>query len=148
MPYQSILNSYPNTKITFGAEAWQEFADLLKQRKTRKIVVFSGRNSADQSGAWAHFEQAVKHLNLEIVRFKDIEAEPCTETVEKMTAFLKQEQADEVIALGGGSPIDAAKAAYLEYQTGKSHQEFFNECSHFFSQNTIGSFGFQNFFIQ
>jgi alcohol dehydrogenase class IV len=125
MTYQEILNSYPDTDITFGAESWKKFADLLEQRKSRKVVVFSGRNSADKSGAWARFEQAVQHLDLEIARFKDIEAEPCTETIEKMTAFLKHEQADEVIALGGGSPIDAAKAAYLEYQTGKSQHEFF-----------------------
>jgi len=123
--YQEILSGYPDTIITFGAESWQKFAALLEQRKVRKIVVFTGRHSADKSGAWARFEQAVKHLNLQIARFKDIEAEPCTETVEKMTAFLKQEQADEVVALGGGSPLDAAKAAYLEYQTGKSQHEFF-----------------------
>ena len=125
MKYQEILNSYPDTDITFGAESWKKFAELLKKRKAGKIVVFSGKHSADKSGAWAHFEQAVKHLNLEIARFKDIEAEPCTETVEKMTAFLKEQQADEVIALGGGSPIDAAKAAYLEYQTGQSQHDFF-----------------------
>jgi alcohol dehydrogenase class IV len=125
MIYQKILNTYPDTNISFGAESWDKFANLLKERKTKKIVIFSGKHSADKSGAWARFEQSIKPLNLEVVRFKDIEAEPCTETVEKMTAFLKQQQADEVIALGGGSPIDAAKAAYLEYQTGKSHQEFF-----------------------
>ncbi len=123
--YQEILNSYPDTNISFGDESWSKFADLLEERGTRKIVVFSGRHSADKSGAWKRFEHAVQHLDLGIARFKDIEAEPCTETVERMTAFLKREQADEVIALGGGSPIDAAKAAYLEYQTGKSHQEFF-----------------------
>ena len=125
MTYQEILNTYPDTNISLGAESWSKFADLLKERKTKKIVVFSGKHSADKSGAWARFEQAIQHLDLEIARFKDIEAEPCTETVEKMTVFLKQQTPDEVIALGGGSPIDAAKAAYLEYQTGRSQHEFF-----------------------
>ena len=125
MTYQKILNSYPDTNISFGAESWSKFAKLLEKRGTRKIVAFSGRHSADKSGAWARLEQSISHLSLDIARFKDIEAEPCTETVEKMSAFLKQEAPDEVIAIGGGSPIDAAKAAYLEYQTGRSHQEFF-----------------------
>ena len=125
MKYQDILNNYPDTNICFGAESWVKFSELIKQRRVKKIVVFSGRHSADNNGAWSGLEQAVQDLNLTIVRFKDIEAEPCTETVEKMTTFLKQEIPDEVIALGGGSPIDAAKAAYLEYQTGKSHQKFF-----------------------
>ena len=125
MTYQEILNTYPDTNISFGAESWSKFAKLLENRKAEKIVVFSGKHSADKSGVWARFEQTIQHLGLEIARFKDIEVEPCTETVEKMTVFLKQQMPDEVIALGGGSPIDAAKAAYLEYQTGKSHQEFF-----------------------
>jgi len=81
MTYQELLSSYPDTNISFGTESWQKFADLLEQHKTKKIVVFSGRNSADKSGAWARFEQALEHLDLNIVRFKDIEAEPCTETV-------------------------------------------------------------------
>lgn len=123
--YQDILNSYPDTCICFGDGSWSKFSDLLEKRKTGKIVVFSGRHSADTNGAWARLEQTVRHLNLAIARFKEIEAEPCTETVEKMTAFLKQETPDEVVAVGGGSPIDATKAAYLEYQTGKSVQEFF-----------------------
>ena len=123
--YQKFLSTYPDTNIIFGANSWQKFAALLERRKAEKVVVFSGRSSADKSGAWMKLKNAVKHLELQIVRFRDIEAEPCTETVEKMTAFLKQEQADEVIALGGGSPLDAAKAAYLEYQTGKSQHEFF-----------------------
>lgn len=125
MTYQDILNGYPDTDISFGSESWSEFSELLEKRGTKKIVFFSGRHSADNNGAWARFEQAVRHLNLNISRFKDIETEPCTETVRKMAAFLKQETPDEVVALGGGSPIDAAKAAYLEYQTGISHQEFF-----------------------
>ncbi len=90
MTYQEILNSYPDTNISFGDGSWSKFADLLERRRTGKIVVFSGKHSADKSGAWARFEQAIQHLYLEISRFKDIEAEPCTETVEKMTAFLKQ----------------------------------------------------------
>ena len=125
MTYQKILNTYPDTSISLGSESWPKFAKLLENRKAEKIVVFSGRHSADKSGAWARFEQAIQHLDLEIMRFKDIEAEPCTETVGKMTAFLKQQMPDEVIALGGGSPIDAAKAAYLEYQTGQSQHDFF-----------------------
>jgi alcohol dehydrogenase class IV len=123
--YQKILDSCPDTKISFGAGSWQKFASLLKEKGTRKIAVFTGRSSADKNGAWARLEQTGRELKLQIARFKDIEVEPCTETVEKMTAFLKKEQPDEVIAVGGGSPMDAAKAAYLEYQTGQSQHDFF-----------------------
>ncbi|MFA6715586.1 MAG: iron-containing alcohol dehydrogenase [Victivallaceae bacterium] len=123
--YQQILDTYPDTKISFGTESWQKFANLLKEKGTRKIAVFTGGSSADKSGAWIRLEHIAGDLNLQIARFKDIEEEPCTGTVEKMTAFLKREKPDEVIAIGGGSPMDAAKAAYLEFQTGQSQHDFF-----------------------
>ncbi|MDD5596678.1 MAG: iron-containing alcohol dehydrogenase [Victivallaceae bacterium] len=123
--YQQILDTYSDTEISFGPESWRKFALLLAAKKTRKIAVFTGRNSADKSGAWRRFEQAVKNLNLQIARFTEIEAEPCTETVEKMTVFLKREKPDEAVAIGGGSPMDAAKAAYLKFQAGQSRHDFF-----------------------
>lgn len=123
--YQQILDTYPDTEITFGAASWRKFAALLAAKGTRKIAVFTGRSSADKNGAWSRLEQTARELKLQVARFTDIEAEPCTETVEKMTAFLNREKPDEVIAVGGGSPLDAAKAAYLEFQTGQSQHDFF-----------------------
>ncbi|MCP3966737.1 MAG: iron-containing alcohol dehydrogenase [Lentisphaerae bacterium] len=123
--YQEILNTYPDTTFVFGCGAWEQLELLLRDLGAKKVAVFTGRSSADKTGAWARLLKAVDLLDLNIVRFKDIEAEPCIETIERMTQFLNQENPDEVIALGGGSPMDAAKAAYLEYQTGGSVNDFF-----------------------
>jgi alcohol dehydrogenase len=123
--YQKILNTYPDTDIIFGNSSWEKFAALVESRNVRKLAVFTGASSADKNGAWQLFTESLKHLDVSIARFKDIESEPRTETVGKMTAFLKREKPDEVIAIGGGSPMDAAKAAYLEYQTGGSQHDFF-----------------------
>jgi alcohol dehydrogenase class IV len=123
--YQEILDSYPDTVISFGANAWSKFADLLKDRNCNKVAVFSGKTSADKSGAKLHLTKIFDSLMVQTAWFSDIEAEPCIETVEKMTEFLHRENPDEVVSVGGGSPLDAAKAAYLEYQTGKSVNDFF-----------------------
>ena len=48
-----------------------------------------------------------------VVRFSEIEAEPCTDTVERMVDFLASVSSSAVIAVGGGSVMDAAKAALL-----------------------------------
>lgn len=48
--------------------------------------------------------------------FSDIEAEPTTLTVEKGLAKIRAFEPDTIIALGGGSPMDAAKIMWLQYE--------------------------------
>lgn len=48
--------------------------------------------------------------------FSDVEPDPSTTTVERGTELMKQFQPDCIIALGGGSPMDAAKAMWLFYE--------------------------------
>ncbi|MCI3920707.1 bifunctional acetaldehyde-CoA/alcohol dehydrogenase [Paenibacillus sp. TRM 82003] len=48
--------------------------------------------------------------------FSDVEPDPSVETVERGTALMRQFQPDCIIALGGGSPMDAAKGMWLFYE--------------------------------
>ncbi|WP_019533867.1 bifunctional acetaldehyde-CoA/alcohol dehydrogenase [Paenibacillus ginsengihumi] len=48
--------------------------------------------------------------------FADVEPDPSTDTVDKGTALMRAFQPDCIIALGGGSPMDAAKAMWLFYE--------------------------------
>lgn len=89
------------------------------------MLVFTGRHSADANGGRRFIEQAALEAGRETVRFSDIEAEPAIGTIEKMTALIRQEKPAAVIALGGGSAMDAAKAAYLSAQSGWPLAEHF-----------------------
>lgn len=48
--------------------------------------------------------------------FSDVEADPTTDTVEKGLSKIKAFEPDTIIALGGGSPMDAAKMMWLRYE--------------------------------
>ncbi|WP_284141407.1 MULTISPECIES: bifunctional acetaldehyde-CoA/alcohol dehydrogenase [unclassified Virgibacillus] len=48
--------------------------------------------------------------------FSDVEQDPSIETIQKGTAQMQQFKPDVIIALGGGSPMDAAKAMWLFYE--------------------------------
>ncbi len=123
--WSEILDSYPDTTIACGKHAFQDIEYLIHQLKPRTIVVFTGRNSADITGAWQQLSQALVHRNQNIYRFSDIEPEPCIDTVNKMVEFLKTRSPDEVIAVGGGSVLDAAKAAWAVYQSGIKLENLF-----------------------
>ncbi|MFA7231399.1 MAG: iron-containing alcohol dehydrogenase, partial [Victivallaceae bacterium] len=123
--HQNILDGYPDTTVAFGNDAFLSFEYLMRKLGAKKIVVFTGRHSADATGIWRRFLASCKFLNLSIARFSDIAAEPDTETVERMIQFLQVERPDEIIAIGGGSAMDAAKAAYLVYQAGGTIYDYF-----------------------
>lgn len=57
------------------------------------------------------------------VAFSDVEPDPSTDTVNKGVALMKSFQPDTIIALGGGSPLDAAKAMWMFYED--PHASFF-----------------------
>ena len=76
-------------------------------------MVFSGTHYADK----------LRNGGLEV--WTGIEAEPEVETIEKMAEFLRRRQPGKVIAVGGGSVMDAVKAAYLSWQTGIDVKDLF-----------------------
>ena len=79
---------------------------MLKRLCRGKTVVFSGTHAAERFRA-AGFTV-----------WCGVEAEPVIATVERMAAFLARERPDTVAAVGGGSVMDAAKAALLMHETG------------------------------
>ena len=96
-------------------------APFYRKYAKGRCAVFTGGKGVEANGAWQEFSAAVPDAE----RFCGIEEEPGTETVERMTAFLDKGKFDTIFAIGGGSVLDAAKAAYLVHQTGEPLKELF-----------------------
>lgn len=96
---------YGKTKICYGQYALEELEGL---RATQAFIV------TDAFMVRAGFvDRVVSHLNRAGIGhriFDSVEPDPSLETVTQGTLQFLQDQADMVIALGGGSAIDAAKA--------------------------------------
>ncbi|MBP5531215.1 MAG: iron-containing alcohol dehydrogenase [Lentisphaeria bacterium] len=117
---EELLRESPGQRVALCADDGS-VATVLAERLAGAgtAVLFTGRHSADHCGAAAAVERAAKLSGCRIERFSDIEPEPGIATVDKMRAFLSAHPSDAVVAAGGGSALDAAKAAYLSYQTGE-----------------------------
>lgn len=81
----------------------------LKNFGTKAIIV-TGRSSAKRSGAYEDVVNVLKAEEVPYVLFDKVENNPSLETVLEGAAYAKENQADFVIGIGGGSPLDAAKA--------------------------------------
>ena len=119
----SLLQSYSDTAVAVSPHGWSAFARLLDSRRPTRIAAFTGEQSADRSGLSNDFAARCQGINLR--RFRAIPTEPDLACVKRLIAFLRDCQADMVVALGGGSVMDAAKAAYLSAQTGAPVESFF-----------------------
>ncbi len=76
----------------------------------KKALIVTGANSAVLCGAFKDVTDALKEYRIPYVLYNKIEQNPSVETVLTAAAFGQQEQVDYVIGVGGGSPLDAAKA--------------------------------------
>ena len=61
-------------------------------------------------------EAYLKEAGMEVELFEGIEPDPSVETVMKGAAAMEKFQPDWIVAIGGGSPIDAAKAMWIKYE--------------------------------
>lgn len=114
--WSETLDGYPDTNIICGSHAFHAIENLLHQLKPNSIVVFTGRQSADITGAWRKLNKSFTYPHVTAYRFAEIEPEPSSDTVNRMVEFLNDKCPDEVIAMGGGSVLDAAKSAWAVYQ--------------------------------
>ena len=79
----------------------------------KKALLVTGRNSAFQNGSIRDVQDALSSQGVEYAIFNEVEENPSVETVMKGRERGLSEGADFVIGIGGGSPMDAAKAIAL-----------------------------------
>ena len=100
--------------IYFGPGAMKELAALGKTRKHAFVV--TGGHSMQKCGALARLDGILKDAGLAVTHFEGVEPDPSVETVMKGAAAMREAQPDVIVAIGGGSPIDAAKAMWVFYE--------------------------------
>ena len=112
-----FLQESPKQRVIFDGDPQETFASLLKGA-TGRVVLFTGATGAERCGALAPFEAAAKSVGCTVDRFSEIEPEPAIPTIMKMREFLRKAPFAKVVAIGGGSVLDAAKATLLLVESG------------------------------
>ena len=97
-------------RVYAGPGSLLRAADILRENSLRRpFVVASRRQCADE-----HFralQEALDEQDILLSVFSSVEPNPSVETVEKIAAQYKIDSCDCFLVIGGGSPMDAAKAA-------------------------------------
>jgi alcohol dehydrogenase class IV len=90
--------------------------EALKTLKGKKAVVVVGGGSMKKFGFLQKVEEYLKEAGIEIKLIEGVEPDPSVETVMNGAKVMREFQPDWIVAIGGGSPIDAAKAMWIFYE--------------------------------
>ena len=103
------FNYYMPTRVVFGAGTFHQLHELEMPGKKALIVISSGK-SMDRLGYVAQLESQLDQMGIGYELYRGIRPNPTKDSVMEGASLIKNSACDFIIALGGGSTIDAAKA--------------------------------------
>ena len=90
--------------------------DELKNLKGKKAIVVTGGGSMKRFGFLDRVVGNLKEAGMEVELFEGVEPDPSVTTVMRGAEAMRKFEPDWIVAIGGGSPIDAAKAMWAFYE--------------------------------
>lgn len=109
--------------ITVGKGSLTKLPEIAKKSGGSHAFLMSGPHLA-KMGLVEKAANSLKSAGIFVDTFTDIEGNPSVETVDKATAAFKEAGADFIVAFGGGSPMDVAKAVGVTAKYGGSITEY------------------------
>lgn len=115
--------------IVFGYDKVLNVGELTKPYGKKALIV-TGKSSAKKSGLYDKVVGSLKDAGIESVLFDKVSQNPLTTTANEGAEFAKGNGCDVVVAVGGGSIMDCAKAiAFLAENDGDINDYIFNKKS-------------------
>lgn len=109
MQPMDISSYFCPTKIWMGVGAHQKITDVIKQLACKRVFIALDA-ALLKSDFYTGIQTLLNEAGVESAVFTDIEPDPSAHTVEKAFAVCQHHQASVLLAIGGGSTIDVAKA--------------------------------------
>ena len=104
---------YTPTKVVFGKDTEKRAGELIKEQKGSKVLVHYGTGSVKKSGLLDRVYAALDEAGISYVSLGGAVPNPRLSLVYEGIELCKKEGVDFILAVGGGSAIDSAKAIAL-----------------------------------
>lgn len=119
------INFFQTTsRIIFGNGSVKLLSEELKRLKIRRPLIITDPGLVE-SGIISGIEKSLKQEGFEVQLFQEVEPDPKYEIVEKAAKLIKETDAEAIIGIGGGSPLDIAKVASVVVTNEKPVESFF-----------------------
>jgi len=104
---------YNPAKIVFGEESEKSLKGLLEKHNVKSLLLVYSGDFIKTLGIYSVIEDAVKELGIKFTENGNVVPNPTIELVRELVAQGKKDDVDFVLAVGGGSSIDTAKAVAI-----------------------------------
>ncbi|MDF2634186.1 MAG: alcohol dehydrogenase [Pelosinus sp.] len=101
---------YTPTKVVFGKDAEAQTGSLIQAQNCKKVLVHFGGSSAKKSGLLDRVSDSLTVAGIDYVTLGGVVPNPRLSKVYEGIELCKKENVDFILAVGGGSVIDSAKA--------------------------------------
>lgn len=101
---------YNPTRLVFGKDTIKEIGRLMKENGARKTVLIAGGGSIRKNGVYDTVVNSLRDNGVSWVEAWGVRANPVLSKAREIIELAKKENADSVLAVGGGSVIDTAKS--------------------------------------
>ncbi|HJB19102.1 MAG TPA: iron-containing alcohol dehydrogenase [Candidatus Bariatricus faecipullorum] len=109
--------------ITFGEGSLAKLPEILKKQGAAKALLVSDRG-LEKLGVVEKVKRIAEEAGITVAEFLDVEPNPSVHTVDSTVQAYQESGAESIIALGGGSPMDVAKAVGVLAKYGGSITEY------------------------
>lgn len=104
------FNYYTPTQVVFGTDSVERIGQLVTDQHCEKVLIHYGGSSAKRSGLLDRVTAALEQANIAHIALGGVVPNPRVGLVREGIALCKKEGVDFILAVGGGSVIDSAKA--------------------------------------
>ena len=118
---------YNPAKIVFGEGSVNKLAELLRQYDVSSLLLVYSGDFIKQLGIYQAITDAVSEHGIRFSENGEVVPNPSIELVRKLVGQGKNDEVDFVLAVGGGSSIDTAKAVALGIPYGGDVWDFFDK---------------------
>jgi alcohol dehydrogenase class IV len=103
---------------------------VVEELRAERVLVVTDP-VVSQQPFFSEAVNALKHFVSDVVVFRDVEPEPAIETARRVAKLARDHKVDMIVAIGGGSVIDAAKAGWLIYERPDADPESINPFTYY-----------------
>jgi alcohol dehydrogenase len=111
------------TRLLMSTGALAHLPEVIAGYSPQRVLLVTDPGLED-TGWPERIWQALAQIDIEAITFDDVEANPRTSTVDRMAEWAKEEGATLVLGVGGGSVLDAAKAAAMVMANGGTAESY------------------------
>jgi hypothetical protein len=104
------FNFYAPTRVVFGRQAEEQLSQLVRQYGGTKVLIHYGGGSARRSGLLDKVEKMLAEADIPYVELGGVVPNPLLSKVKEGIGLCCREGVNFILAVGGGSVIDSAKA--------------------------------------